>query len=363
MKLPTKYVGTTAFALMLTLSACGGGEDSSDGSVDSSDGSGEGSGYENITITFSHNQPEDSPEHAGAVAFQEHIEEETDGNVTVDLYPDSQMGSLREQVESTQLGEIDITMQPSAVVSPFVDAVKIVDLPYLWPESNEQKYEVQDSEVGEELLGTLNQGQLEGLGYWPGGFKLFTTSGKEIHKPSDFEGLTMRTMESPALISQYEGWGGNAEPVPYAEVYNALQQGVVDGQENPLQTIYLNDYHKVQDYVIESHHGTMTYLLMANQSWFNGLNEQTQEAITAAEEVGVEAARDSLAETEDEYRQKIKDSEAEYYELTDEEIQTFREASQPIHEEIVQDADQQEILEKMYNKIEEVSGQSGESEE
>ncbi|MFD2705877.1 TRAP transporter substrate-binding protein [Salibacterium lacus] len=352
MKIPAKLAGTTAFALMLTLTACGGGgQEESEGGTSGDSGSG---GYNNMTITFSHNQPEDSPEHTGAVAFKDHIEEATDGSVTVDLYPASQMGSLREQVEGTQLGEIDITMQPSAVVTPFVDSVKLIDLPYLWPASNEQKYEVLDSEVGEELLGTLNEGGFEGLGYWPGGFKLFTTSGTEIHEPSDFEGLTMRTMESPALITQYEEWGGSAEPVAYAEVYNALQQGVVDGQENPLQTIYLNDFHKVQDYVVESYHGTMTYLLMANQSWFNGLNEQTQEAVKEAEAAGVEAAREDLAATEDEYRQNIKDSEAEYYELTEEEIANFREASQPIHDEIVQDESQQEILSKLKEKINEV---------
>ncbi|MFZ4451527.1 TRAP transporter substrate-binding protein [Salibacterium aidingense] len=357
MKLPAKFVGTAAFAFMLTLTACGGnGEDSEDTGGDSGESADAGSGEE-LTITFSHNQPEDSPEHTGAVAFKDHIEEATDGNVTVDLYPASQMGSLREQVEGTQLGEIDITMQPSAVVTPFVDSVKLVDLPYLWPASNEQKYEVLDSEVGEELLGTLNEGGFEGLGYWPGGFKLFTTSGTEIHQPSDFEGLTMRTMESPALISQYEGWGGNAEPVPYAEVYNALQQGVVDGQENPLQTIYLNDFHEVQDYVIESYHGTMTYLLMANQDWFNGLDEGTQEAIKEAEVAGVEAAREDLAATEDEYRQNIQDSETEYYELTEDEIADFREASQSIHDEIVQDADQQELLDKFKDKISEVKGE------
>ena len=313
--------------------------------------------YEELTITFSHNQPLESPEHVGAETFKELVEERSGGAITVDVYPAQQLGNLREQVEGTQIGEIDITMQPSAVVSPFVDDIKAVDLPYLWPADKDQMYEVQDSDVGMELLATLEQGGFEGIGYWPGGFKLFTTSNAEIRSPSDFEGVTMRTMESPVLLAQYEGWGGNPIPVPYSEVYNALQQGIVDGQENPLQTIYLNNYHEVQDYVIESYHGSMTYILMANKGWFDGLPSETQALIREAEEEARNAARQALDDTEDEFRQNIIDSGVTYYELTDEEIEVFREASLPIHAEEYSTPEQQELLERLYEKIAEVTGE------
>ncbi|WP_245830978.1 TRAP transporter substrate-binding protein [Sediminibacillus massiliensis] len=339
---------------LLVLAACGGNGSSSGETQESG---GEEGDYDPITITFSHNQPVDSPEHEGALKFKEVVEEETDGKVTVELYPALQLGSLREQVEGTQIGEIDITMQPSAVVSPFVDDIKAVDLPYLFPTETEKMYQVLDSEVGDELLGTLEQGGFKGLGFWPGGYKLFTTNGVEIHQPSDFDGVTMRTMESPILLAQYEEWGGNPIPVPYAELYNALQQGVVDGQENPLQTIFLNNYHEVQDTIIESHHGLMAYVLLTNQSWFEGLPASVQETIIAAEEAGRTTAREALADTEDEYRQNIIDSGVNYYELTDEEIAAFREASLPIHEEHYNTPEQQELLQKIYDKIEEVNNQ------
>ncbi|WP_245688155.1 TRAP transporter substrate-binding protein [Salimicrobium halophilum] len=341
--------------LLLVLAACGGGDTGSGEAQGSSEGE-EGS-YDPITITFSHNQPVDSPEHEGALKFKEVVEEETDGQVTVELYPALQLGSLREQVEGTQLGEIDITMQPTAVVSPFVDDIKAVDLPYLFPTETEKMYQVLDSEVGDELLGTLKQGGFEGLGFWPGGYKLFTTNGTEIHQPTDFEGVAMRTMESPILLAQYEEWGGNPIPVPYAELYNSLQQGVVDGQENPLQTIFLNNYHEVQDTIVESHHGLMSYVLLTNQSWFNELPSSVQETIVAAEEAGRTTARETLAETEDEYRQNIIDSGVNYYELTDEEISAFKEASLPIHEEHYNTPEQQELLQKIYDKVEEVNNQ------
>lgn len=336
----------------LVLAGCGGGgSDTGSDSGSGSEGGGDG-GYPEMTITFSHNQPIESPEHVGAEKFKEVVEEQSEGNITVEVYPASQLGSLREQVESTQIGEIDITMQPSAVVSPFVDDVKLIDLPYLWPKEAEEKYRVLDSEVGEEILDTLNSGGFEGLGFWPGGYKLFTTQNTPITSPEDLEGLTMRVMESPLLIAQYEHWGANAIPVPYAEVYNSLQQGVVDGQENPLQTIFLNNYHEVQNNIIESYHGTMTYLLMANQGWFEGLSSDVQDLILQAEEEGKQAARQNLSETEEDYRQQIIDSGVEYYELSDEEYEAFKEASEPFHDEIYNTPEQQELLEKVKAEIE-----------
>lgn len=338
--------------LIMLLAACGGTEDQNQ---NKNNGEGESeSSYSPINIVFSHNQPLESPEHVGAAKFKEIVEERSEGQVTVEVYPASQLGSLREQVEATQMGEINITMQPSAVITPFVDDIKVIDLPYLWPPSLEEKYAVQDSEVGTEILDTLEAGGFKGLGYWPGGFKLFT-SNKEIHTPDDFKGVTMRIMESPLLIKQYEAWGANPVPVPYAEVYNALQQGIVDGQENPLQTIFLNNYHEVQDHIIEGFHGTMTYILTANKNWFDGLPAEVQEIIGAAEEEGRAAARQSLADKEDGYKQQIIESGVNFYTLTDAEIEQFIEVTKPIHKELYDKPHQLELLDKLYEEISKVA--------
>ncbi|MEQ6390637.1 TRAP transporter substrate-binding protein [Bacillaceae bacterium S4-13-58] len=357
-----KWVSTLILSVLLLFAMVGcsdsenaSSENENNNADNSANNGGSDDSYDPITITFSHNQPLDSPEHKGAEKFKEVVEEKTNGQVTVELFPALQLGSLREQVEGTQIGEIDITMQPSAVISPFVDDIKVVDLPYLWPTDIQKTYEVQDSEVGEEILGTLEQGGFKGLGFWPGGYKLFTTNDIEIHEPSDFEGVKMRTMESPILLEQYKAWGGNPIPVPYAELYNSLQQGVVDGQENPLQTIYLNNYHEVQNTIVESHHGLMAYILMANKAWFDGLPGSVRDIIVEAEEVARITAREELAATEDEYRQKIIDSGVNYYELTEEEMEKFKEASLPMHQEQYSNGSQSELLQKIYDKIDEVT--------
>src|SRR5699024_8854723 len=149
------------FLSAVILAACNGGDLYGDSGDDSQ-----------MTIVFSHNQPLESPEHAGALKFQEVMEEESEGDIKVEVYPASQLGSLREQVESTQMGEINITLQPSSVVSPFCQGVEVLDLPYLWPTDEQDMYEILDGEIGGEILDTLESARFKGLGYWPGGYKL-----------------------------------------------------------------------------------------------------------------------------------------------------------------------------------------------
>lgn len=307
-----------------------------------------------MTIVFSHNQPVNSPEHAGAMKFEEVVEAESDGKIAVELYPAGQLGSLREQVETTQMGEINITLQPSAVVMPFASEVEVLDLPYLWPTDEEKLYEMLDGDIGLDILDTLDSSMFKGLGYWPGGYKLITTKDQAVDSPEDLEGLTMRVMESPPLIKQYTHWGGNAVPITYAEVYNALQQGIVDGQENPLQTIYLNNYHEIQNYAVESKHGAMTYLILANLEWFNSLDEETQDLIVRAEEEGRTASREMLKDTESEYKDNIIASDINYYELTDEEIEYFRAKSVDLWFEIYGTDERLPLLERIIEANDEI---------
>lgn len=336
--------------LMVTfLAACGSDEIESETEI-----SGNSTTNEELSITFSHNQSVASTEHMGALKFKEVVEEESGGKVKVNIYPSSQLGALREQVESTQIGEIDITMQPAAVITPFEDDVKIIDFPYLWPTEAEEMYQVLDSEAGNKILATLDDSGLKGLGFWPGGYKLMTTKEGEIKTPDDLDGLTMRIMESPVLVEQYKHWGGNAIPVAYSEVYNALQLGIVDGQENPIQTVYMNNYYEVQNNIIESYHGSMTYILTANKEWFDNLDSEVQGYILKAEKEARDEARNTLKDKEDDYRQEIMDSVDNYYQFTEEDIDVFRDASEPMWEEVYDTPEQKEILIEIKEEIEKV---------
>jgi len=234
-----------------------------------------------------------------------------------------------------------------------VDDIKLIEFPYLLPRDRNKVFAVLDSELGQQCLAPLENAGLKGLGYWFAGYKLFTTKNVEIHSPSDFKGLRIRVMESPLLISQYKAWGATAVPMAYAEVYNALQQNVVDGQENPIQTIVLNNYHEVQGHVVQSYHGSMTYILLANKKWFDSLDPEIRGFIVEAEKFGRMASRENYAIQENNYIDKVKNTpNVNYYSLTDDEIAKFREASQPVYAEQATTAWQKEYLKKLQEAFE-----------
>jgi C4-dicarboxylate-binding protein DctP len=303
---------------------------------------------EPLLVRFSHNQPIGSPEDVGAQALKAKLEELAGDRVKVEVYPASQLGSLREQVESTQMGVIQLTLQPASVITPFVDDIKIIDFPYLLPADRNKVFEVLDGGLGQEGLAPLSNAGFKGLGYWFAGYKLFTTKKNEIHTPADFKGLRIRVMDSPLLISQYTAWGATAVPIAYSELYNSLQQNVVDGQENPIQTIVLNNYQEVQGEIIQSYHGTMTYILMANKAWFDGLDPEFQGFIVEAEKFGRVASRENYALQENKYIETLKNApNVHYYSLTDAEIAQFREASKPVYAEHATSDWQKAYLQKL----------------
>ena len=289
---------------------------------------------EMISIVFCHNQPVGSPEDVGAQAMVEKLKKELGDRVIVELYPAQQMYDMDTQMEKVQLGEIHLTLQPAAVVSQIADDVKVLDLPYLMPVDNEKQiYEVLDGELGGELLSRIEGTGVNGLGIWYGGYKLFTTNGPEIHSPADFQGLSMRILDSPVLAAQYENWGAEAVPATYSELYSVLEDGVAHGQENPVQTIALNRYQDVQSQMVQSYHGVMHYVLLTNAEWFSGLPEHVQEAVIEAEEYGRKEARKAYAKQEADYIAALESAEGvHYYELTPEEISVFQASVQPVYD-------------------------------
>ena len=294
-----------------------------------------GSSAGNVQITFSHNQPLGGPEDIGAEAFRARLIELAGADrVTVNIFPANQLGQPREQIESTQMGVINISLQPVASLTPFADDIKLIDLPYILPRDRDRIFEVLGGPIGKEALSPLSASGFQGLGYWFGGFKLFTTRNTEIRVPDDFIGLRIRVMDSPLLISQFTAWGATAVPIAFGELYNALAQNVVDGQENPVQTIVQQNFHEVQNYIIQSYHGAMTYVLIANKGWFDSLDADMQGWILEAEAYGRQAMRVAYEAREQDFLEIIKNApNVTLYALTDEQIYMFRMASRPVYEE------------------------------
>lgn len=284
------------------------------------------------TARLSHNMQVDSPVHHGAVLFAERVEERSGGQLRVEIYPALQLGEMREQTESTQFGSIHFTIQPTAVLSTFAPALGMVDFPFLWP-NEDIMWDVLDGEMGQEILATLESRNLRGLVFFTSGLKQVTTAGRAITQPSDFDGLVIRTMPAPLLVAQYEAWGANPVPIEFGELYSALQQGIVDGQENPLETIHMLRMDEVQEHLTVSNHSALHYGFVVNKPWFDGLSPELQEIIREEALNAAKFQRAELAAKEAELLAELESRGMKIHYLDEEAWLQFRDASRGVQEE------------------------------
>lgn len=341
-----------SLVLLISLSACGGNKADPNSNSKGSDSNPKTETKTGETlIRLSHNMQPDTSVDKAAKKFKELVEERSKGALKVEIYGQSQLGSMREQTESVQFGSTEMTIQPISTLTPFVEDVQIIDFPFLWPSNDEVLWKVLDGETGQDLLGTMEDAGFKGLGYWAAGFKAITTSKKTIKSPEDLKGLKMRVMPSPLLIAQYKAWGANPVPIDFAELYNSLQQGVVDGQENPFWITYSQKYQEVQKNLTITNHGYLAYISAFNKNFFDGLSPELQEIIIQAEIDARELGRKIAAEDDQKYLDLLKQAGMNVYTLTEEEKAAFVELSLPVYEEFTKTDRQKELFQKFKEDI------------
>ncbi|OSQ35994.1 TRAP transporter substrate-binding protein [Thalassospira mesophila] len=206
------------------------------------------------------------------------VNERTDGNVEFDIYPQGQLGNQRQMTEGTQLGVLEATVSPAAFLGGFNPAVSVLDIPYLMPQDTKQAQAIRDSAFGKELLASFSAKGVVAIGLWPNGFKEFT-SNKPIDTWKEFTGQKFRVMDSNILIEQFKAMDASAISLSFGELYSALQMGVVDGQENPLDTIERMKYYEVQKNLVISDHGAMEDVILFNPTFWNSMPENYRKII------------------------------------------------------------------------------------
>lgn len=305
-----------------------------------------------MVLKFHHDLPEDSAQHVAAEQFAKIVNERTDGVITVQIFPNNTLADDVQAVQQMQFGAIEGGIIPTAKLANFAPAMQAVDLPFLFP-SAEIAHKVLDGEVGDQLLATLDQIGLVGAGFWESGFKQFTCNAP-VESAKDFQGRSVRVMESPLIIEQFRALGANPVPIAFSETYTALQQGVVDCQENPLVSIVQMKFHEVQDHVILSDHAYLGYAVVFSKSWLEGLPEEHQKVITDTIAEVTEFQREETARREDGYIATIEESRAALTRLDDAGRTSFEEAVAPVHERF-SDEIGAELLEATYQEIKEIS--------
>lgn len=221
------------------------------------------------------------PRHRALEKVAALVQERTKGEVEFKLYPSSQLGQARQQIEGTQFGAIESTVMPAAFLGGFNPVVSIFDIPFLLPEDRAKANELRTGTFGQYILDTFKTRGLHAVTLWPNGRKSLT-SNKPVQSVESFQGQKFRVMDSRILIDQFSAVGASALAIPFGELYTALQTGVVDGQENPLDTITTMKFHEVQKTLILSNHGAMEDVVLFNPAWWNGLPEGHRKIITDA---------------------------------------------------------------------------------
>ncbi|WP_031485458.1 TRAP transporter substrate-binding protein [Maridesulfovibrio frigidus] len=221
------------------------------------------------------------PRHQGLEKIAKLVKERTGGAVEFKLFPSSQLGNQRQMNESVQFGTIEGTVSPAAFLGGFNPAVSIMDIPFLLPADRVKAQEIRQGKFGKELLKSFDARGFTAIATWPNGRKNFT-SNKPLGSVEAYKGQRFRVMDSKILIEQFAAIGASAIALPFGELYTALQNGVVDGEENPLDTIQRMKFYEVQKYLVLSEHGAMEDFVLFNPSWWDSLPAKYQKVIVAA---------------------------------------------------------------------------------
>jgi len=299
-------------------------------------------------LRFAHVLTEDQPAAQAARQFATKVEEETGGEVRVQVLPAGQLGSDVEIVEQIQLGTAHIGIPPTAKLGNFEPRMQVFDLPFLAP-TEEGLYAILDGEIGQELLESLEDDGLKGLCYWGAGLKQIT-SDRPIRSPEDLHGVKMRTMDSQAIIEQYRVWGASPIPIAFAEVYNALQQGVAEAQENSLTTIDRMKFYEVQDHLTLSNHAYLPYAVIVSKAAWDRLGPEHQEVLEEACVEGRKLVRAELRRLDEELVDELS-AHLEIHQLSPEAREAFFELSQEVHARFA-DVVTQELLDRIYEVAE-----------
>ena len=282
-----------------------------------------------VTIKVGHVQPVTDVVHLQWVFFKEQIEKKSNGEITVDIFPNGELGFERELTESVQMGELPMATSTTSPLASFVPDLLVLDVPFSFP-SRKEVWGTLDGELGAYFEKKMLEKSFVVLGLVENGYRNITNNKRAIVTPDDLKGVKLRTMENPIHLAAWRALGANPTPMSYGEVFTALQQGTIDGQENPFAQIYHMKFYEVQKYISTTQHIYSVYVNFMNKAYFDKLSPAHQKLI---KEVGREQAlyqRDLAEKMSNEAGESIRASgKIEFTDLTNEQRMAFRVASSP----------------------------------
>jgi len=266
------------------------------------------------------------PQFKGLEVFKEYVEKESNGRIEVQLFHSSQLGDDIQMMEALQMGSQEMTCPSTAPIAGIDKRFSIFDLPFLFP-SPEIADAILDGPIAQGLLEDLEDQGLIGLAFWENGYRHLTNSEREVKKPEDMVGLKIRTMENAVHLDAFRSLGANPTPMPFGELFTAMQQGVVHGQENPVPTIYLQNFHEVQDYTTLTGHVYSPFVLMMSKIFYDKLPADLQQIVRDGANVAKDEQRQINRDYTEELTGKLREAGMTVTELSMEEIKAFQDAT------------------------------------
>ncbi|WP_100407541.1 TRAP transporter substrate-binding protein [Bacillus solitudinis] len=319
----------TGFLSVSLLAACGTDNTENTETNSGDESSPNESSAEAVSLRLAHNQPEDHPIHTSLIELSNLTDENSEGNVKIEVFPNGQLGQERDVIELVKSGTLPMAKVSASALEAFDSNYSIFSLPFVF-QSKEHYHEVMDnSEAVQEIFqGTEDQGFVA-IGWYDAGQRSIYTADKKVESPADMKGLKIRVQESPTSISMIEAMGGAPTPMAYGEVYTSLQQGVIDGAENN-ETALVNSKHGevAKAYTYTEHQYVPDVLIISTKTW-DSLSSEQQQAISDAADASSESHKEVWSTAIQESITASEEMGVEFYTI---DKQAFIDAATPLHE-------------------------------
>ena len=288
-------------------------------------------------LKFSHVVSENTPKGKAAKFFEKRLEELSKGKIDVQVYPNSQLYKDKAVLKAIRLNSVQMACPSFSKFTKTVPQLALFDLPFLFRDMN-HVHKVEDGAVGQKLKDMVAAKGFVVLNYWDNAFKQLTSNKKALLMPEDAKGQKFRIMSSKVLEAQFKAVGANPQVMPFSEVYSALQQGVIDGQENTNSNIYTKKFYEVQKYMTLSNHGYLGYLVVMSKKFYDSLPKDLQADVKQAMKEATEKERQYAKELDKSQLAKIeeyakKSGKLKIYTLNDKQKAAWKKAMSSIYPE------------------------------
>ncbi|GAB4371732.1 MAG: TRAP transporter substrate-binding protein [Spirochaetales bacterium] len=319
-----------------------------------------------ITLKLSYDDPTvwpktanvPDPEHAFAVLFKDYVERMSAGKIKVELFGAGALGSYRQTCEMVQNGSIDINIGTGSLAN-FFKPIELIAIPYLFM-SDDVAQETFNGAYWKELMDQMEkEAGLKYLAIGQNGWRNFTNNVREIRRPEDLKGIKFRVMESPVYIKMIEAMGGSAVPIAWNELYTALQTKVVDGEENPISSIYLGKLYEVQKYLTMDGHIWSENIMVMNSNKFNSLPLAAQQILLQGAKLGAQANDVAERMVSNIVKYEIVASKMQVYIPTAEDKEAFKKAAQPAVIEYLQGRLGKEVVDRWLQEVQLAEARTG----